>query len=127
MVPDSALPGDVGSNGLPKNHPQEGNKYLFSIDVKHESNHPEMGLSSSAVVSESSNATPSSLILESPITKLSRRRSKVRPNIRFPFILLKMFYLLFDELRSILTFLDARCMHLASLLCQSIPHLRSFD
>ena len=85
MVPDPASPSDVGSNSLPKNHPQEGNKYLFSIDVKHESNHPEMGPSSSAVVLEASNATPSSLTLESPITKLSRRRSKVTLNIVFLF------------------------------------------
>lgn len=85
MVPDSASPGDISSNSLPKNHPQEGNKYLFSIDVKHESNHPEMGPSSSAVVLEASNTTQSSLTLESPSTKLSRRRSKVRPNIYFSF------------------------------------------
>jgi uncharacterized protein (DUF305 family) len=42
MVPDAVAGSDLGSNGLPKTHPQESNNYLFSIDVKHESNHPEM-------------------------------------------------------------------------------------
>ena len=80
MVPDSAAASDMGSNGLPKNHPQESNKYLFSIDVKHESNHPEMGLNSSAVVLEASSAPSSSPSPEDPNTalSLSRRKNKVR-------------------------------------------------
>lgn len=83
MVPDSAAAGDMGSNGLPKNHPQESNKYLFSIDVKHESNHPEMGLNSSAVVLEASLAPSSSPTPEGIDTapSLSRRKSKVRSNL----------------------------------------------
>lgn len=83
MVPDSAAACDVGSNGLPKNHPQESNKYLFSIDVKHESNHPEMGLNSSAVVLEASLAPSSSPTPEGIDTalSLSRRKNKVRSNL----------------------------------------------
>lgn len=85
MVPDSAAAGDVGSNGLPKNHPQESNKYLFSIDVKHESNHPEMSLNSSAVVLEASSAPSSSPSPEGIDTaiSLSRRKNKVRSNLVF--------------------------------------------
>ena len=32
---------EKNSNGLPKNHPQSINQYMFSIDIQHESNHPE--------------------------------------------------------------------------------------
>jgi hypothetical protein len=83
MVPDSTAAGDVGSNGLPKNHPQESNKYLFSIDVKHESNHPEMSLNSSAFVPEASSAPSSSPSPEDSNTALSisRRKNKVRSNL----------------------------------------------
>jgi hypothetical protein len=87
MVSDSAAAGDMGSNGLPKNHPQESNKYLFSIDVKHESNHPEMGQNSSAVVLEASSAIPSSPSPEDPNTNtalsLSRRKNKVSLKLVF--------------------------------------------
>lgn len=85
MVPDSAAAGDMGSNGLPKNHPQESNKYLFSIDVKHESNHPEMSLNSSAVALEASSApssSPSPQGIDTALS-LSRRKNKVRLNLVF--------------------------------------------
>ena len=39
---DSNINNSLNSNGLPKSHPQSTNHYLFSIDVKHESNHPDM-------------------------------------------------------------------------------------
>lgn len=53
MVPDQ-LPGvELGSNGLPKAHPQKSNSYLFSIDVKHDSNHPEMSVKNGTFLSDS--------------------------------------------------------------------------
>ena len=83
MVPDSVAGSDLGSNGLPKTHPQESNNYLFSIDVKHESNHPEM-TANRLSDSRAAHHTPAGT--DATITKpksLTRKRLKVSRSV-FP-------------------------------------------
>lgn len=77
MVPDSVAGSDLGSNGLPKTHPQESNNYLFSIDVRHESNHPEMTANRNSD-SRAAHHTPA--VIDLSITKpksLNKKKIKV--------------------------------------------------
>jgi hypothetical protein len=81
MVPDAVAGSDLGSNGLPKTHPQESNNYLFSIDVRHESNHPEMTANR---LSDSRAAHHSPAVTDVTIMKpksQNKKKLKVRYNL----------------------------------------------
>ena len=84
MVPD-LLPGvELGNNGLPKSHPQMSNSYLFSIDVKHESNHPEMSAKNTTFSSDSYgvNSPQSSELTEDASGRRTELRSKKKFRVR---------------------------------------------
>lgn len=87
MVPDLVPGVDLGSNGLPKVHPQDRNSYLFSIDVKHESNHPEMSVKNSSFSLDNPGVhSPRSVGLTGEVSAhkhmepIVKKKSRVGPN-----------------------------------------------
>ena len=84
MVPDQVQGVELGNNGLPKAHPQKSNSYLFSIDVKHDSNHPEMCVKNITCLSDSygAHSPQSSELTDEASERRTESRSKKTLRVR---------------------------------------------